>query len=66
MKLTVPETLKALLVDDWECVTKNNQVRLFPCTYPGAMKFDMVRISWCSLASNLAPFAECYSAPGRV
>ena len=27
MKLAVPEPLKVLLVDDWEAVTKNNQVR---------------------------------------
>jgi mortality factor 4-like protein 1 len=27
MKLTVPELLKTILVDDWEAVTKNNQVR---------------------------------------
>ena len=27
MKLNVPEQLKVLLVDDWEAVTKNNQVR---------------------------------------
>lgn len=26
MKLTVPEILKVKLVDDWEAVTKNNQV----------------------------------------
>lgn len=26
MKLNVPEMLKVLLVDDWEAVTKNNQV----------------------------------------
>lgn len=26
MKLTIPEVLKARLVDDWEAVTKNNQV----------------------------------------
>ncbi|CCL98454.1 uncharacterized protein FIBRA_00452 [Fibroporia radiculosa] len=26
MKLTVPESLKVLLVDDWEAVTKNNQL----------------------------------------
>jgi len=26
MKLTVPETMKVLLVDDWEAVTKNNQL----------------------------------------
>ena len=29
MKLNVPEILKVLLVDDWEAVTKNNQVRSF-------------------------------------
>ena len=28
MKLNVPEQLKVLLVDDWEAVTKNNQVRI--------------------------------------
>ncbi len=28
MKLNVPEPLKVLLVDDWEAVTKNNQVRV--------------------------------------
>jgi len=27
MKLNVPEILKVLLVDDWEAITKNNQVR---------------------------------------
>jgi mortality factor 4-like protein 1 len=26
MKLNVPEVLKVKLVDDWEAVTKNNQV----------------------------------------
>jgi hypothetical protein len=26
MKLIVPEALKVVLVDDWEAVTKNNQV----------------------------------------
>lgn len=26
MRLNVPESLKSLLVDDWEAVTKNNQV----------------------------------------
>ncbi len=26
MRLAVPDTLKVLLVDDWEAVTKNNQV----------------------------------------
>lgn len=30
MKLNVPEILKVLLVDDWEAVTKNNQVRVMP------------------------------------
>ena len=29
LKLNVPEILKVLLVDDWEAVTKNNQVRAF-------------------------------------
>lgn len=29
MKLNIPEILKVLLVDDWEAVTKNNQVRSF-------------------------------------
>lgn len=28
MRLNVPEILKVKLVDDWEAVTKNNQVRL--------------------------------------
>lgn len=32
MKLNVPEILKVLLVDDWEAVTKNNQVRSFANT----------------------------------
>lgn len=30
MKLTVPEILKAKLVDDWEAVTKNNQLVPLP------------------------------------
>ena len=30
MKLSIPETLKLLLVDDWEAITKNNQVCSFP------------------------------------
>ncbi|KAJ8086532.1 Esa1p-associated factor [Marasmius tenuissimus] len=30
MKLTVPETLKVMLVDDWEAVTKNNQLVTLP------------------------------------
>ncbi|TCD71111.1 Esa1p-associated factor [Steccherinum ochraceum] len=32
MKLNVPETLKVLLVDDWEAVTKNNQLIALPRT----------------------------------
>jgi len=32
MKLNVPETLKVLLVDDWEAVTKNNQLVSLPRT----------------------------------
>ena len=38
MKLTIPEILKVQLVDDWECCTKNNQVKtmhhLFPHSSP--------------------------------
>ncbi|KAL0573913.1 Esa1p-associated factor [Marasmius crinis-equi] len=30
MKLTVPEILKVMLVDDWEAVTKNNQLVTLP------------------------------------
>ncbi|KDQ52551.1 hypothetical protein JAAARDRAFT_61857 [Jaapia argillacea MUCL 33604] len=30
MKLNVPEPLKVVLVDDWECVTKNNQLVTLP------------------------------------
>jgi hypothetical protein len=29
MKLTMPETLKHLLIDDWEAITKNQQVGHF-------------------------------------
>ena len=29
MKLVVPDILKMVLVDDWEAVTKNHQVKLF-------------------------------------
>ncbi|KAF8193795.1 MRG-domain-containing protein [Pholiota molesta] len=32
MKLNVPEVLKAVLVDDWEVVTKNNQLVTLPRT----------------------------------
>jgi len=32
MRLAVPDTLKVLLVDDWEAVTKNSQVRFPTCT----------------------------------
>lgn len=30
LKLTIPEILKAKLVDDWEAVTKNNQIVPLP------------------------------------
>jgi mortality factor 4-like protein 1 len=30
MKLVIPEILKAKLVDDWEAVTKNNQIVRLP------------------------------------
>ncbi|KAF8130767.1 MRG domain-containing protein [Boletus edulis] len=32
MKLNVPEVLKVLLVDDWEAITKNNQLVSLPRT----------------------------------
>jgi len=32
LKLTVPETLKLILVDDWEAITKNNQLLTVPRT----------------------------------
>ena len=37
MRLAVPDTLKVLLVDDWEAVTKNNQVR-FQTLYPSLLQ----------------------------
>jgi mortality factor 4-like protein 1 len=37
MRLVVPDTLKVLLVDDWEAVTKNNQVRSFARFYSTAL-----------------------------
>lgn len=30
MRITIPDILKVQLVDDWENVTKNSQVRLYP------------------------------------
>lgn len=33
MKLNVPEVLKIQLVDDWEAVTKNNQVDFLTMSY---------------------------------
>lgn len=38
MRLDLPDILKVVLVDDWESVTKNNQVRSFHLdvrSYPG-------------------------------
>ena len=32
MRLNVPEVLKVMLVDDWEAVTKNNQLVPLPRT----------------------------------
>lgn len=47
MKLTVPEPLKATLVDDWEAVTKNNQVStrvgLLRVSYPLKKLVDLPR-----------------------
>ncbi|KAF8840444.1 MRG-domain-containing protein [Paxillus ammoniavirescens] len=34
MKLSVPEVLKVLLVDDWEAITKNNQLVALPRSPP--------------------------------
>ena len=42
MKLTVPEQLKVLLVDDWEAVTKNNQVRVVIC----CVKLRRLKVSY--------------------
>lgn len=56
MKLAVPEVLKVMLVDDWEAVTKNNQVRLLFCS-PGrffALSSDLVFI-----ASNPPAGSDC-------
>ena len=44
MKLNVPEILKVLLVDDWEAVTKNNQVCPTVCVENGYM--TVVVFSW--------------------
>jgi mortality factor 4-like protein 1 len=41
MRLTVPDTLKVLLVDDWEAVTKNNQVRRLPLLF---LFFSFLRV----------------------
>ena len=44
MRLVVPDTLKVLLVDDWEAVTKNNQVRSFIRFYSTALSGASVRL----------------------
>ena len=33
VKLTIPEALKVVLVDDWEAITKNNQVHPHPIQF---------------------------------
>jgi hypothetical protein len=47
MKLNVPEVLKVILVDDWEAVTKNNQVYLSYYIHSVTMLHGYVNwISW--------------------
>jgi len=46
MKLNVPEILKVLLVDDWEAVTKNNQVRSFVDVFRAANIEVLLSLSW--------------------
>lgn len=69
MKLNVPEILKVLLVDDWEAVTKNNQVRPFvdvfraaniKCYYPlaGHPSAEPHRCRDTSRFSRIRPFAK--------
>lgn len=38
IKITIPDTLKVQLVDDWEAVTKNNQVSQGACHVEFASK----------------------------
>lgn len=62
MKLTVPETLKGLLVDDWEAVTKNNQVRV--CTEftlcEVGLKLNRV------VVGHLASYTQCDPIAGGI
>ncbi|KAK2768474.1 Esa1p-associated factor [Arachnomyces sp. PD_36] len=41
VRIVIPDTLKALLVDDWENVTKNKQVVPLPAKYPVNTILDM-------------------------
>ncbi|THH13370.1 hypothetical protein EUX98_g9736, partial [Antrodiella citrinella] len=53
MKLNVPETLKVLLVDDWEGVTKNNQLITLPRTPNVLQLLDEYRAYVLANASSL-------------
>jgi len=54
MKLSVPDVLKVVLVDDWEAITKNNQVKkkcqISPHSWPEmlAAGFPAPEITYCS------------------
>lgn len=52
MKLTVPEALKALLVDDWEAVTKNSQVSAH-CPWFASVAYGVRLDKWITIAHSL-------------
>ena len=62
LKLDVPDILKMILVDDWEAVTKNHQVKLFIISYSSFIYWisDDFRFLMCDLI-QLGPIA-CYFA----
>jgi hypothetical protein len=52
LKLVVPDVLKVILVDDWEAVTKNNQV---------SVAAAYARIALFHVFAVLATCLPCYS-----
>lgn len=60
MKLNVPEQLKVLLVDDWEAVTKNNQVR------PLIVQSNLVGLTSPCTVGTTAPITKRCRDPERV
>lgn len=59
MKLAVPEMLKVLLVDDWEAVTKNSQVRGLFCCFCASFLIvgcDCLRLGVTVLAVSTRPY----------